>query len=164
MLGRVHSLQISSGGVPKRSIERVRIHTLGLEGDVQRMRKIHGGPDRAVCLWSLEVIRMLALEEHAVMPGAAGENVTLTGVPWNELTPGVQIEIGDEVLLEITSHASPCKTIAHLFVDRDCDRISHRSHEGVSRLYARVLRGGEVQVGDRVEWFAMDGGDARSVE
>jgi MOSC domain-containing protein YiiM len=163
MPGLVHSLQISSGGVPKTPIERARIHTLGLEGDVQRMPKIHGGPDRAVCLWSLEVIRMLALEGHDVTPGAAGENMTLTGVPWNELTPGVQVAIGDGVRLEIASYATPCKTIAHVFVDGDSKRISHRLHEGVSRLYARVLRGGEVRVGDRVEWFAMDD-DARSAE
>lgn len=161
----VHSLQISSGGVPKRSIEHARIHTLGLEGDVQRMLKIHGGPDRAVCLWSLDVIRMLAHEGHDVVPGAAGENITLAGVPWHAMTPGVQLRIGNDVRLEIASYATPCKTIAHLFVDRDSARISHRLHEGVSRLYARVLASGEVRVGDRVEWFAAtDDTDARSAE
>jgi MOSC domain-containing protein YiiM len=152
----VHSLQISSGGVPKRPIDRAWIRTLGLDGDVQRMRKIHGGPDRAVCLWSLEVIEMLACEGHTIEPGAAGENVTFAGIAWHELTPGAHLVIGDAVRLEITSYAKPCKTIAHLFRDRDCTRISHQEHDGVSRLYARVLTGGEVRAGDRVRWTAVD--------
>ncbi len=152
--GSVHSLQISRGGVPKLPIDGARIGTLGVEGDVQRMRKFHGGPERAVCLWSLEIIDALRREGHAVEAGAAGENITVRGLPWDAVVPGVQFAIGAEVLLEVASYAAPCKTIAHLFIDEDSTRISYKLHGAVSRVYTRVLREGFVAPGDGIELIA----------
>ncbi len=54
--GRVVQINVSDGGVPKRPIERGRVGPLGLAGDGHRDRRHHGGPDRALCLLSLEVI------------------------------------------------------------------------------------------------------------
>lgn len=163
MTATVHSLQVSNGGVPKLGVPRARVHSLGLEGDAQRQRKFHGGPDRAVCLWSLEVIETLAHEGHAATPGAAGENVTVRGIDWREVVPGVCLAVG-EVLLEITQYATPCKTIAHVFSDGDSKRISSKLHDGVSRVYARVLRDGVLNVGDAVRIVTAESLDARSVE
>ncbi|MGH6631118.1 MAG: hypothetical protein ACREB3_15430, partial [Burkholderiales bacterium] len=50
----VHQISTSNGGVPKLPVAEARIMVEGLVGDRQRNRAHHGGPDRAVCLFSLE--------------------------------------------------------------------------------------------------------------
>src|SRR4051812_3938757 len=52
--GRIVSVNISSGGVPKLPVTEARLGPTGLEGDSQRHRRIHGGPMRALCMYSLE--------------------------------------------------------------------------------------------------------------
>ena len=55
---------------------------LRLERDRQRNPRIHGGLERAICLFSLEVIEALQAEGHPIVPGSTGENVTLAGLNW----------------------------------------------------------------------------------
>jgi MOSC domain-containing protein YiiM len=80
---RIVQISVSPGGVPKRAVSSARVTTLGLEGDVQRDREHHGGPERALCLFSQERIRALQAEGHPVTPGSIGENVTLEGLDWS---------------------------------------------------------------------------------
>jgi MOSC domain-containing protein YiiM len=61
------------------------------------------------------------------------------------------MKLGAEVLLEIVSFTSPCKTIRESFIDGRFARISQKLHPGWSRVYARVLSEGEVRFGDSVE-------------
>jgi MOSC domain-containing protein YiiM len=152
MKGRIFQLSTSPGGVPKRAVQTVTVGPLGLEGDGVNHPKIHGGPDRAVCLWSLDRIVALQAEGHPVFPGAAGENVTLYGLDWDELAPGTVLQFGggDGVQLEIASYTSPCRTIAAYFAGGQFKRISEARHPGWSRLYARVLHGGTLTTGDPV--------------
>jgi MOSC domain-containing protein YiiM len=147
---RVFQLNTSPGGVPKRAVQSVAIGTNGLDGDGVNHPKIHGGPERAVCLWSLERILALQAEGHPIFPGAVGENVTLAGLDWSALAPGAVLDLGDAVRLEIASYTSPCRTIAAYFTDAQFKRISEERHPGWSRLYARVLRPGTLTVGDPV--------------
>lgn len=63
--------------------------------------------------------------------------------------PGVSLDIADVVLM-ITSHATPCRTIRESFRDHRISRISHKFYPGWSRVYARVLREGIVSVGDPI--------------
>src|SRR4051812_23302941 len=109
-IGVVASINVSDGGVPKRRVAGVQVFRSGLQHDAQRNRKIHGGPDRAVCLYSLERIHGLQREGHPIDIGTAGENVTIEGLDWGLMAPGVKARLGKEVLLEITSFTNPCKT------------------------------------------------------
>ena len=111
----------------------------------------HGGPDRAVCVYSLERIRSLQAEGHPIDVGTAGENVTVEGVDWDMVVPGAQLRLGDQVLLEIVSFTNPCKTIRASFIDGQFIRIAHKLHPGWSRVYARVLSEGQIHFGDPVE-------------
>ncbi|MEA5450741.1 MOSC domain-containing protein [Leptolyngbya sp. CCNP1308] len=147
--GRVVQINLSDGGVPKLPVSAGEVTLAGLEGDRQRDLKFHGGPDRALCLWSLEVIELLQQEGHPIAPGHAGENLTLAGIDWANLAPGSQLQLGNQVLVEITDYAAPCRTLTRWFSDRRFSRISQKHHPGSSRLYARVLRGGLVSLGDR---------------
>jgi len=147
--GRVASINVSDGGVPKRAVPECRVGPDGLEDDRQNDREHHGGPERAVVLFSLERIRSLRAEGHSIAPGTIGENLTLEGLDWSHLTPGMRIDVG-EVQLELTRFAAPCEKIGRSFRERDFTRVAEKLRPGWSRLCAKVLREGVVRVGDRV--------------
>src|SRR4051794_5597918 len=118
MTPRVFSLNRSNGGVPKIEIDEARVTANGMEGDRQRDRRYHGGPSRALSLYSLELIEHLQSKGHSIGPGTTGENVTLAGVDWREMMPGRRLVVGD-VEIELTSFAAPCKSIRKSFIDED---------------------------------------------
>ena len=145
--GSVAQISASSGGVPKRALLHGAIGRRGLEGDRQAERRHHGRPWQALSLWSTEVIDDLRAEGHSVHPGAAGENITVTGVDWATIRPGVRVRVGT-ALAEISSFAAPCSKNAQWFVDGAFRRMRHDLHPGWSRAYAWVLVPGEVAPGD----------------
>jgi MOSC domain-containing protein YiiM len=147
----VHRINVSDGGVPKHPLLEAKVSKGGIEGDRQRNLKIHGGPDRAVCLFSLELIERLQDEGHSIDAGSSGDNLTLSGLEWDRLEPGTQLTIGPDVRLEVTSYCAPCELNAQWFHDGDISRISQKANPGWSRLYARILQGGVVRPGDAVE-------------
>ena len=118
-----------------------------MQGDWQRNRTYHGGPERALCLYSQEMIDALAAEGHPIARGATGENVTLAGIDWRVVRPGARLRIGT-VSVEVTAYAVPCQTIRGAFRDGAITRISEKLHPGWSRVYARVLAAGVMVVGD----------------
>lgn len=86
--GRVEQINASDGGVPKRPLPDGEVTAGGLRGDRQRNLQFHGGPDRAVVLYSLERIHSLQEEGHPITPGAIGENLTVSGLDWDLVVPG----------------------------------------------------------------------------
>ena len=150
MTARIFQLAISAGGVPKRAVREAVVGELGLVGDGHADLVHHGGPRRAVSLYALERIAALQAEGHPIWPGATGENVTVAGLDWDALAIGVQLALGDEVVVEVTEHAPPCRTIMTAFADRKFSRISDKSHPGWSRYYSRVVRGGRLCVAQPV--------------
>ena len=149
-MASLHQISVSDGGVPKRAINSADITVNGVTGDRQRDTVDHGGPDRAVCLFSLEVIEGFQSEGHPIQPGFAGENLTVAGLDWDLVVPGRQLSVGPEVELEITSYTAPCATNADWFKDGKFGRMSQTRHPGESRVYARVLREGPVTVGNDI--------------
>jgi MOSC domain-containing protein YiiM len=159
--GRIVQISVSNGGVPKTAVPHARITEDGVEGDRQRDREHHGGPDRAVCLFSMERIRDLQAEGHAVVPGGVGENVTVDGIDWDAVQPNSRILLGDEVALEVTRYTSPCLNIRAAFAGGNYARISQKRHAGWSRVYARVLVPGTVRAGDPVRVLPPGVGETR---
>ena len=149
MSGRVVQVSVSPGGVPKHAVPAADVTREGLAGDGHRDLAHHGGPERAVCLYSMELIAALRAEGHTVSPGALGENLTVEGVDWSALTPDTCLLVG-EVVLQVTRYTSPCFNIGRSFVGGQFARVSQKRHPGWSRLYARVLRPGAVRPGDPV--------------
>lgn len=148
--GTVHQVSVSNGGVPKRAVPQARITVKGVEGDRHNNQVLHGGPERAVCLFSLDVIEALQAEGHPIAPGSAGENLTIASLDWDRVKPGVRLTIGQGVRLEIMTYTAPCDKNAEWFKDQDFSRISQKKHPGCSRLYAKVLAEGLVRPGDPV--------------
>jgi MOSC domain-containing protein YiiM len=149
--GSVAYVNRSDGGVPKLHVQSTRITVNGLDTDRHTDPVHHGGPDRAVCLFSMERIVALQAEGQPIYPGSVGENLTLTGIEWDSMVPGVSLDIAD-VRLMITEFTTPCRTIRDSFTEHHISRISQKVNPGWSRVYARVLREGVVSVGDRVSF------------
>ena len=139
------------GGVPKPALRQAEVDALGIIGSQVAHPEDHGGPERALCLYSLERILALQAEGHPVYPGSLGENITAVNLDWEQIAPGAQLQLGDQVLVEVTRFTSPCETIAASFTGGHYERISQKRHAGWSRVYARVLQPGRIRIGDRIE-------------
>ncbi len=144
--GRVAQVNSSGGGVPKTAVPQALVGRRGLSGDRQDAREHHGSPYQALCLWSVEVVAALRSEGHPVGLGNTGENISLEGLDWAQMRPGMRLAIG-EVLAETTSYSTPCRKNAQFFAGGDFRRMAHSRHPGWSRLYARVLLPGTVLTG-----------------
>jgi MOSC domain-containing protein YiiM len=140
---------VSGGGVPKLPVAAATVTVDGVTGDRQRNLKYHGGVDRALCLYSAELIEALRREGHPIAVGTTGENVTVAGLDWTHVVPGVRLALGSAVV-EVTSYTRPCRTISASFVGGRTGRMSQRTHPGWSRVYARVVVAGTVRAGDPV--------------
>lgn len=143
--GTVQHLHLGNGGLPKRGVEHVDVEWRGVVGDRQASRAHHGRPWQALCIWSVEAIARHRANGHTVAPGFAGENVTVAGLPWHDVTPGVRLQLGS-VRCEVTDFAFPCKQNAGWFADGDFMAMHHE--RGPSRVYATVVAPGAISVGD----------------
>ena len=88
---------------------RVRLRTLGLEGDFQADPSVHGGPDKAVYVYPSEhypYFRQL-LKRQDLSPGFFGENLTTEGLLEDGVHPGDVFGIGTAVV-QVTTPRSPC--------------------------------------------------------
>jgi MOSC domain-containing protein YiiM len=146
----VASINVSAGGVPKLRVQSGELGREGFDGDGHHDIKHHGGPDRAVCIYATEIIEALRAEGHPIDVGTAGENLTVSGLDWAKMVPGARVIVG-AALVEVTGYTSPCRTIRRSFIDGHFARISQQTNPGWSRVYARTLRDGRVEVGDAVD-------------
>ncbi|MCZ7578254.1 MAG: MOSC domain-containing protein [Dehalococcoidia bacterium] len=148
--GSIVQVSISSGGVPKLPVSEGHVTELGIEGDGHDNPELHGGPERALCLFAIERIEAMAAEGHPIAVGSTGENITTRGIDWDLVVPGARLRLGADVLVEVTRYTTPCKTNARWFKAGDFNRMHQGLFPGYSRVYARVLTGGVVRPGDEV--------------
>ena len=151
MIGSIVGLFAApDGGVPKTLVPTLRVHENGCTGDKQNDLKHHGGPNRAVCLFSSEVLSELSNEGHPNFPGSEGENVLVQGIDWSLVQIGTQFHF-QNVVLQITSDAPPCRTIKESFSNGDFSRISVKKHPSSVRWYAKVIQDGELFTAESVK-------------
>ena len=140
-MGEIKAICISERrGTAKHPVETARLlEGYGIEGDA------HGGNwHRQVSLLGLEKIEDFRKRGAKVEFGAFGENIVAEGIDFRRLPVGSWIGIG-EAVLELTQIGKECHTHCAIYHSvGDC--IMPR--EGV---FARVLKGGIIRVGDRVE-------------
>jgi MOSC domain-containing protein YiiM len=158
-MARVEAVNVSDGGVPKHDVGEALLTAKGVAGDRQRDLRFHGGPDRAVTLFSAERIELLRAEGHPISAGSTGENLTVSGLDWEAVVPGTRLVAGAAELV-VTRYAAPCANIRGSFVGGDFKRLSQERHPGWSRVCARVVREGLVRVGDAVDFMPAAPGPA----
>jgi MOSC domain-containing protein YiiM len=158
--GRAEPMKIGartiSTGIRKGPVERGRIGTLGLVGDVVADVENHGGPDQAIYVYSSEDYAWWGDELGAVPePGTFGENLTLSSFGPEPVRIGDRYQVG-AALLEVTAPRIPCSTFATRMGEPNwVQRFAAARRPG---LYVRVLEPGEVAVGDRVDRLGGDEG------
>jgi len=150
LTGYLASLNTNAGGVGKKSREGDWLTPMGFLTDHQKASFVagwggHGGKDKAICIWSLEIIQLLQSEGHRVYIGTCGENMTVAGLGkhWKKLKPGMRAWVGD-ALLEFTEPASPCKKQISHFKNGNYFRITHKDPT-ICRWYCEVVQPGYVR-------------------
>ena len=147
MQGTIVGLFVApTGGVPKHSVECLEVSKSGCSGDRQNDLKHHGGPSRAVCLLSEEIIEQLQESGHPISGGTTGENVLVRGFDWNMFDIGSVLSTST-LTLRITGAATPCKTIKASFLDGQFNLLSHKKNPHQTRWYAEVLHPGQLRIG-----------------
>jgi len=98
-----------------------------------------GGSSRQVLLMDGET-----LDEFGIVPGRAKENITTRGVELARLPFGQRLHIG-EVVLEVTSHCTPCHQMDEIRMGLQEELRGRRG------ILCRVVVSGRIRRGDRIE-------------
>lgn len=151
----IFQINLSQGGVPKNAVRQGEVTEVGLVSDVQRDKRYHGGPMRALCLYPLELIVQLQREGNPIYPGSIGENITTVGLDFATLQVGDRLQLG-AVVVEITDYAVPCSKIKGSFKNEKIGRVSAKTHPGESRVYVKILQTGVITVGDAIAVVGSD--------
>jgi ferredoxin-NADP reductase/MOSC domain-containing protein YiiM len=125
------------------------VRTLNIDGDGQGDLNGHGGPNRAVLVYQLASYehwqRFFGRDdfEH----GQFGENLTVEGLPDDQVCIGDQYQIGD-ALFEVSQPRVTCYRVGLRLGQPQLPAllVSHRR----PGFYMRVLREGAVQAGDPI--------------
>ncbi|MFC3713315.1 MOSC domain-containing protein [Sphingoaurantiacus capsulatus] len=131
---------------------RVAAGPLGLAGDEQADKKVHGGHDKAVYAYPSEGytawIEDFPARARTLVPGGMGENLVTSGLSEDEIHIGDVLRIGSATL-QVTQPRQPCFKLG----------LYHREPKMVRRMietarcgwYLRVLEAGDLGAGDRIE-------------
>lgn len=134
-------------GIFKRPVEGpVHVTVSGLAGDGQADLVNHGGPDKAICVYSAdhyaEWRRTLGLEDFVF--GAFGENFTVAGLTEHDVCIGNLWAVGD-ALVQVSQPRQPCWKLARKWRLKDLSsQVVENGHTG---WYFRVAREGDVARG-----------------
>ena len=126
-------------GTQKKEVSSAKlVENHGIEGDA------HAGTwHRQVSLLGLAQIEEFRSRGAKVEFGAFGENLVVEGYHFRELPVGTRFQAG-EAILEMTQIGKECHSHCPIYhAMGDC----FMPREGV---FARVLRGGEIHVGDEI--------------
>src|SRR5438552_14961524 len=131
---------------------RVYVSTLNLDGDQQSDLSVHGGVDKAVYLYPSEHYSYwrTQLPEVDLPWGAFGENFTTDGILEDQIKIGDRIRVGSAEFM-VTQPRMPCYKLGIRFNRRDMvKRFLESKRTG---FYLAVLREGEVEEGDAIEFI-----------
>ena len=123
----------------------LQLGDLGLDGDQQAEKKIHGGPDRALCHYPREHyadwIRDFPQQAERFCAPAFGENLSTTGLTEQNVYIGDIFRWG-EALIQVTQPRSPCFKLNFHFAINDMAQLMQNS--GKTGWLYRVITGGQV--------------------
>ena len=127
----------------------VRVEVLGIIGDAQANRRVHGGPEKAVYGYPLSGYAAWRTEFAALadrfVPGAMGENLVVDGQDEASLCIGDIIRCGTATL-QIAQIREPCSTFAAVLGTSRVVKAMTKS--GRCGWYYRVLEAGMMAPGD----------------
>lgn len=139
-MGTVQAVNISD----RKGERKHEVGAIVLREDYGVENDAHGGSERQVSLLAFERIEDMKRELATLKAGDFAENITTTGIAASELSPGMRVAVG-EAELEITQIGKTCH---HGCAIRKQVGYCIMPKEGV---FGKVVRGGTVRPGDRIE-------------
>ena len=128
-------------GTRKKTMEKAElVSNHGLAGDA------HAGEwHRQVSFLASESIDKMRSRGLDVSFGDFAENIATTGIDWKDVAVGTRYRVGQQAEVEITQIGKECKNKCAIYYQAgDCIMPT----EGV---FARVINGGKIQVGDTIQ-------------
>ena len=139
-------------GIYKSSVPEALLTRVGLEGDVQVDRRVHGGPEKALYQFPEEnysvLKQALAHLEPKFIPGSIGENISSTGMDDQLIHIGDILQIGDAIV-QVSQPRRPCWKVNHKYGNGHIAPIL--MSQAVSGWYYRVVEEGLIRQGDRID-------------
>ena len=126
----------------------LRLGPTGLAGDAQADLRVHGGPDKAVCVYPTEhLAHWSARLGRRLAPAAFGENFSVAGLLEADACLGDVYRVGT-VLVQVSQPRQPCYKLA----TRQGEPVFALwvQESGWTGFYFRCLEPGEVQAGDMI--------------
>jgi MOSC domain-containing protein YiiM len=152
---RVHQLvpdasNVGVTAIDKRAVDGpVKVHKLGLQGDIQANRVHHGGPDQAIYAYSQADADYWAAElQRELPPGIFGENLRVAGIDATNAVIGERWKIGLDVEVEVTSPRTPCATFQRRLGEPQF--VKRFAAAGRVGAYLRVIKVGTIRAGDHI--------------
>ena len=143
-------------GIFKQPVEGpIKVQSLGLEGDYQANKKLHGGADKALCVYPAEHYNLWRdeLMNPDLSFGDFGENLTILGLKEDMVCIGDRFRIGSAEVA-VTQPREPCVTLNTRFGLVDLAIRFQKS--GRSGFYFSVVKEGSINRGDAIECVFKD--------
>lgn len=132
--------------------DMVAVGALGLAGDEQADRTVHGGIDKAVHHYPADHYDWWRghLGDPALLgaPGAFGENISATGLDESNVCLGDRFRLGT-ALVEVSQARQPCWKLDHRFGTKGVMATVVKTRR--TGWYYRVLEPGKVRAGDMLD-------------
>lgn len=133
-------------------MDAVAVEPLGLVGDAQADRTVHGGIDKAIHHYPADHYGWWRgqLGDHALLgaPGAFGENISTTGLDESDVCLGDRFRLGT-ALVEVSQARQPCWKLDHRFGTKGVMAQVVKTRR--TGWYYRVLETGQVRAGDTLK-------------
>ena len=147
--------KIRTGIFKQKTEGPIKVTRLGLEGDDQGNKKLHGGIYKAICVYPSE--HYDHWKEELGNPdlsfGDFGENLTTTGLMEGDIHLGDRLRIGSAEIV-VTQPREPCITLNARLDTKDLSALIRKS--GRSGFYFSVVKEGIIKNGDSIEYVNRD--------
>lgn len=146
-----HNGETISTGIFKQPVAgRVMLRRTNLDGDGQADLRVHGGPDKAVYAYTFEHYGYWSkeLKRDDFAYGQFGENLTVAGMPEDEVFIGDVFRIGGATM-QVSQPRVPCFKLG---IKMQMPTIIRPFLQSLRvGFYLRVVEEGEVGAGDQIE-------------
>ncbi len=127
----------------------VRLAAENLDGDQQADLRVHGGPDKAVCVYSADHYpywrEQLGVQECG--PGWFGENFSVEGQNEGTVSIGDTFRVGTAIV-QVSQPRAPCSKLGRRWNRLDMPKLVIGA--GRTGWYLRVVEPGQVERGQHV--------------
>jgi MOSC domain-containing protein YiiM len=130
------------------------ITEIGLSGDIQVDKRVHGGPEKAIYHYPADHYALfkqaLPHLSDSFTPGSIGENISTHGLLDSEVHIGDTFRLGSAIV-QVSQPRRPCWKINQKYGNAHI--APFMMSEAISGWYYRVLETGQLKTGDPIEFL-----------